>query len=67
MANEMVNVRAVRVGLGLTQEAFCERFGLTLSVLRDWEQQRRHPSKAMCTLLRVIGQAPDLVEEALAA
>ena len=44
MANEMVNVRAVRVGLGLTQEAFCERFGLTLSVLRDWEQQRRHPS-----------------------
>lgn len=33
-----VDVRAIRSGLGLTQEAFAARFGFSVRTLRHWEQ-----------------------------
>ncbi len=67
MTDEALDVRAVRARMHLTQEAFAARFGLTVTVVRDWEQRRRQPSSVAKTLLRVIERAPDAVEAALAA
>jgi putative transcriptional regulator len=50
----------------LTQEELCERFGLSLATLRDWEQGRTEPDHASRTLLKLIARIPRQVEQALA-
>jgi putative transcriptional regulator len=62
-----VDVRGIRADLGLSQEAFAQRFGFTLAAVRDWEQQRRTPEQAARVLLLVIAQNPAAVDRALAA
>jgi putative transcriptional regulator len=61
-----IDVRAVRESLRLTQEEFALRFGFNLGTLRGWEQGRRHPDGTARVLLKVIMNAPDAVERALA-
>ena len=61
-----VDVRAIRVGLKMTQPAFAQTFGVPLATLRDWEQGRNKPDAAAKTLLRVITHRPDAVRDALA-
>ena len=39
-----VDVKAMRRRLGMTQEVFALRFGLTLASVRDWEQSRNAPT-----------------------
>src|SRR5262245_49076535 len=51
-------VRIIRLTLGLTQEELCERFGLSLATLRDWEQGRTEPDQASRTLLKLIARIP---------
>lgn len=60
-------VKALREQLHLTQQQFAETFGLSLSVVRDWEQGRFLPDRAARTLLKVIAHNPQAVQEALAA
>jgi putative transcriptional regulator len=48
------NVEELRMKLGLTQQAFAERFGLSLESLRQWEQERRQPDGTAPILLQVI-------------
>ena len=60
-----IDVRAIRKGLGLTQEGFAKRFGFSLSAVRDWEQHRRRPESSARILLRVIEREPDAVIRAL--
>ena len=61
------DARAVREGLGLTQEEFAWRFGLDVAALRNWEQGRTRPEAAVRAFLQVIARDPGAVEDALAA
>lgn len=36
-------IRGLRDSLGLTQEAFAQHLGVSVSSVRDWEQNRRRP------------------------
>lgn len=58
-------VRIIRRALGLSQEAFAERFRIPLGTLRDWEQGRKDPDAAARAYLTVIGRNPAAVSEAL--
>jgi len=60
-----INVRAMRQKLGMTQENFAVRYGLTLARVRDWEQGRSAPDGAVRAYLKVIEKEPEAVERAL--
>jgi putative transcriptional regulator len=60
-----VSIRALREGLGLSQEAFARRFGLSVYDVRDWEERVSIPGPAARTLLRVIEREPEAVARAL--
>lgn len=62
-----VDVRSIRMKLGLSQAAFADRFGFSPAAVRDWEQHRRQPEQAARVLLLVIAHDPDTVSAALAA
>ena len=62
----VVDVKAIRQGLGLSQASFSARFGLSLHTLRNWEQGKRTPDPAARAYLKVIEKAPDVVTEILA-
>ena len=62
-----VDVRAIRVGMRLTQAAFAQAFGLSIRTLQQWEIGRQKPDVASRTYLKVIQLKPDAVKEALAA
>jgi len=59
------DVRALRERLGLSQEAFAQRFHLSQRTVQDWEQQRRVPEGPARVLLQVIERDPQAVERAL--
>ena len=65
LVNPGPDLRRLRSRLGLSQEAFAERFGLSLRTVQDWEQQRRVPDGPARVLLRVIERDPDAVVRAL--
>jgi putative transcriptional regulator len=62
-----IDVRAMRAKLGMTQEPFAIRYGLTLARVRDWEQGRSSPDGAIRAYLKVIEREPEAVERALTA
>ena len=64
---ERIDVKAIRDGLGLTQEEFAGRFGFSVNTLRHWEQGKRQPEGATRAYLLVIERAPKAVEKALRA
>jgi DNA-binding transcriptional regulator YiaG len=53
-----VDVRALRLSLGLSQEQFARRYNLDLDALQNWEQGRRIPERAVLSYLRVIAAQP---------
>ena len=55
----------VRFSMGLSQEAFAERFGIPIGTLRDWEQGRAEPDQAARNYLKVIAHSPNVVVKAL--
>jgi putative transcriptional regulator len=61
------DVRAIRERLGLSQQAFAERFGLSERTVQEWEQKRMAPEGPARVLLQVIARAPKAVERALRA
>ena len=61
----VVDVKAVRTALGMTQEQFALRFGLEIDALRNWEQGRRQPDRATSSYLRVIASRPKEASAAL--
>lgn len=61
------NPRIIRAKLGLTQEAFAERFHLPLGTIRDWEQGKHEPDSAAKVLLRLIDKDPAAIAKALAS
>jgi putative transcriptional regulator len=60
-----VDVKAIRVKLGLSQAKFARRFGFSARTLQDWELGRSHPPSAVRAYLTVIDRYPETVEKAL--
>lgn len=65
IANDDVDVKAVRERLDLTQEQFALHYGLELDAVRNWEHGRRKPDTAAQSYLRAIRNDPVAVETAL--
>ena len=62
---EKVNVKAIRTGLGLTQEGFAGRYGFSVNAVRHWEQGKRQPESGTRAYLLVIENNPEAVEVAM--
>ena len=62
----VVDVKAVRTKVGMTQEQFAARFGFSAATLRHWERGDRSPHGPALVLLNVIEHNPQVVIEALA-
>ena len=58
-------MKAIREGLGLTQEEFAVRFGLGLDAVQNWESNRRRPDRTARSYLIAIARLPDRIQEAL--
>ena len=53
-----IDVRKLRLGLGLSQEEFAAAYGFTINQIRDWEQGRSKPLGGVRTYLMVIKHEP---------
>jgi putative transcriptional regulator len=62
---EAIDVRAIRVRLGLTQQEFAISFGFSVNTVRHWEQGRRVPEGPTRAYLLVIDREPEAVRKAL--
>lgn len=60
-------IRRARTSLGLSQQAFAERFAIPVGTLRDWEQARVTPPDFAVAYARVIRAEPEMVERVLTA
>ena len=65
MVPETVDVKAIRLGLGMTQREFASRFGFPLGTLRNWERGHRRPEGSARAFLTVIARRPEAVIDAL--
>ena len=63
---DMIDVRAVRASLGLSQTEFALMFGFKLDTVRNWEQAKRVPNAQARALLKIIESEPAAVKRALA-
>lgn len=52
-------VRRVRRKVGLSQNQFATRVGVSVATLRNWEQGKRFPRGPARALLRIIDHAPE--------
>ncbi len=59
-------IRKTRTDLGLSQAEFATRGGFPVGTLRDWEQARVTAPDFAVAYVKVIGQHPDLVAQAVA-
>jgi DNA-binding transcriptional regulator YiaG len=59
------DVAAVRRFVGLSQIEFARAIGISVSTLRNWEQNRRHPEGPAIALLRIAARHPRIIRENL--
>ncbi len=57
----------IRLNMGLSQAAFADLLGVSKRTVQQWEQQRRQPSGAARSLLKIAEKRPDVLREALGA
>jgi len=60
-----IDVKRIRAKLDMSQQEFALRFGVPVSTVRNWEQERRHPEGTARILLKVIEKNPKAVEAVL--
>ena len=60
-----LDVRQIRLGMGLSQSQFAAKFGFPPSTLKNWEQGRARPDASTRVLLAVIAKHPEAVEDVL--
>lgn len=61
----VIDVRAIRRKLKLSQAQFALKFGFAAATLRNWEQGRTKPEGPARVLLAVIAKPPEAVEDVL--
>ena len=61
------DVRAIREGLGLSQQAFASAYRIPLATLKGWEQGRRLPDATASAYLSVIAHLPREARDVLRA
>jgi putative transcriptional regulator len=59
----VVNVKAIRKRLDMTQKDFAQAFSLPIGTVREWEIGRRSPDQAAKVLLAVIAAKPKVVQQ----
>lgn len=62
-----VDVKALRIRIGISQEAFAGRYGLDVATVRNWEQGRTEPEGPAATLLQLIDRDPEEIVRLLAS
>jgi putative transcriptional regulator len=62
---KIVDVKAIRENLGLSQEKFADYFGVSVRTLQDWEQHRHQPNRTALNFLIVVSKEPRAVQRAL--
>jgi DNA-binding transcriptional regulator YiaG len=50
-------IKALRLKLGLTQEEFAHRLGVTLCTVNRWENKKSIPSRLAVRQLEMIGES----------
>ncbi|MEM1125683.1 MAG: helix-turn-helix domain-containing protein [Bacteroidota bacterium] len=55
--------RAIRAGLGVSQEVFASLLGISPRTLQNWEQGRRTPQGPALKLLQIAERRPDVLLE----
>jgi putative transcriptional regulator len=63
---EIVDVKATRAKLKLSQEQFAETYGIPLRTVQSWEQGVLQPDATARAYLKTIGKIPAQVRNALA-
>ena len=61
--NKEVDVKKLRLKLGISQEQFSYYFGVSIRTVQEWEQKRRKPSTMARNFLRVIEAEPALIQK----
>ncbi len=61
----VLDAKAIRESLKLSQKEFASRFHLPLKTLQAWESGRFQPDQAAKTLLRVIAHNPEAAKRTL--
>jgi putative transcriptional regulator len=62
---ETIDVKAIRKKTGMSQQRFCDTFGISLGTLRHWEQGLRSPRGPARVLLKVVDHDPNAVIHAI--
>ena len=60
-----LDVKAIRLSIGMSQARFASAFALNPRTLQEWEQGKAVPAGAVRAYLTVIGRNPDAVVDAL--
>ena len=61
-----IDVKAIRRVAGLTQDAFANEFGFSITQIRDWEQGRTRPVQSDRAYLMLIERHPEAIRRMLA-
>ena len=61
----MLDVKRIRLDMGLSQVQFAAKFGFPPATLKNWEQGRARPDASTRVLLAVIAKHPKAVEDVL--
>ncbi|WP_082783684.1 DNA-binding transcriptional regulator [Snodgrassella sp. CFCC 13594] len=59
----LLPVAELRLRMGLSQNKFARKLGISVNTLKSWEQGQRKPSGAANVLLQLLDKHPELVEE----
>ena len=62
---EVPDVRAIRKGLHMSQQAFSIAYRIPLATLKNWEQRRRAPDAPAAAYLQAITRQPAIIRDAL--
>lgn len=62
---DRLDIKRIREGYNLTQAKFAAMLGISVSILRNWEQGRRVPEGPAMVLLRVADKHPEAVLDAV--
>jgi DNA-binding transcriptional regulator YiaG len=65
LAGAVIDVKALRERLSVSQEQFAARYRINLDVLRNWEQHRNEPDPIARNVLEMIDRDPAGAELAL--